>query len=95
MNLSFSTEDIEFQKEVSAWLEDNWSEDLRRKQAHSAMKRLSKDDLVLWQKRLAKKGLGRTKLARGVWGADFSPNQNYIFDLERAKVGAPGVVLLV
>lgn len=92
MDLTFSEEDRQFQAEVRAWLEEAWPEELRDKQARSALGKLSKDDLVAWQKRLAAKGWAATNWPVEYGGAAFTPTQSYIFDLERARVGAPGVV---
>lgn len=92
MDFSFSDADRDFQKEVSAWLEEAWPEEVRLRQRKSALGRLSKDDHVRWQKRLAEKGWAATNWPAQYGGAGFTPTQNYIFDLELAKVGAPGVI---
>ena len=92
MDLTFSPEDLAFQKEVREWLDANWTSDLRSKQEQSAMSRLDKSDLIVWQKRLAQRGWAAQNWPVSYGGAGFSPAQNYIFDLERARVGAPGVV---
>ena len=92
MDLSFSQEDRTFQKEVREWLTTAWPRELRDKQRRSALGKLSKDDLVGWQKRLAEKGWAATNWPKAYGGADFTPTQSYIFDLERARVGAPNVV---
>ena len=91
MDLSFSEEDRLFQNEVRTWLEIAWPQEMRDKQARSALGKLSKDDLVGWQKRLAEKGWAGANWPIEHGGAAFTPTQNYIFDLERARVGAPGV----
>ena len=49
--------------------------------------------MVGWQKRLADKGWAATNWPAEYGGAAFTPTQSYIFDAERARVGAPGVVL--
>ncbi len=92
MDLSFSEQDREFQQEVRTWLQTAWPEEMRDKQARSALGKLSKDDLVGWQKRLAEKGWAAPNWPVEYGGADWSATQKYIFDLERARVGAPGVV---
>ena len=46
MDLTFSDADREFQAEVRAWLEESWPQELRDKQARSALGKLSKEDLV-------------------------------------------------
>ena len=53
MDFSFSDEDREFQQEVRQWLDGAWSEENRKRQARSELCKLSKDDIVGWQKRLA------------------------------------------
>lgn len=92
MDISFNEEDRQFQTEVRDWLDAAWPQEMRDKQARSALGRLSKDDHVTWQKRLAEKGWAGTNWPKEYGGAAFTPTQSYIFDLERARVGAPGVI---
>ncbi len=92
MDISFTEEDRQFQREVRQWLDEAWPQEMRDKQARSALGRLSKDDHVQWQKRLAERGWAGTNWPKEYGGAAFTPTQNYIFDLERARVGAPGVI---
>ena len=92
MDLTFSEQDRAFQQEVRDWLSQAWPQEMRDKQARSALGKLSKEDLVGWQKRLAEKGWAGANWPKEHGGAAFTPTRNYIFDLERARVGAPGVV---
>ncbi len=92
MDLTFSPDDLKFQREVRAWLGTAWPEEMRKRQQRSALGKLSKDDLVRWQKALAAKGWAAVNWPQEHGGAAFTPTQKYIFDLERARVGAPGVV---
>ena len=92
MDLSFSQEDRDFQQDVQSFLEGAWPQEMRDKKARSALGKLSKDDLVGWQKRLAEKGWAAVNWPKEHGGAAFTPTQSYIWDLERAKVGAPGVI---
>lgn len=92
MNLEFSDEERAFQQEVRQWLEENWTEEMRERQARSALGRLGRDDIVRWQKRLAEKGWAAPNWPAEYGGAEFTPTQKYIFDLERARVGAPGML---
>ena len=92
MDISFSEEDRAFQAEVRSWLEDAWPQALRDKKARSALGKLSKEDHVAWQQRLAEKGWAARNWPLEHGGAGFTPTQNYIFDLETARVGAPGVI---
>jgi len=92
VDLSFNEDDRLFQQEVRDWLVDAWPQEMRDKQARSAQGRLSKEDLVGGQKRLAEKGWAATNWPAEHGGAKFTPTQSYLFDLERARVGAPGVI---
>ncbi len=92
MDLSFSEQDRAFQAEVRSFLEEAWPQEMQDKKSRSALGKLSKDDLVGWQKRLAEKGWAATNWPTEHGGAAFTPTQSYIFDAERARVGAPGVV---
>ena len=92
MDLSFSEKDRAFQAEVRGFLDEAWPQEMRDKQSRSALGKLSKEDLVGWQKRLAERGWAATNWPKEYGGAAFTPTQSYIFDAERARVGAPGVV---
>jgi len=92
LDISFSDEDIAFQQDVQSWLAEAWPQEVRDRKNRSALGRLSKDDIVSWQKRLADKGWAATNWPEEHGGAAFSPTQSYIYDLERARVGAPNVV---
>ena len=60
MDLSFSEKDRAFQAEVRSFLDEAWPQEMRDKQSRSALGKLSKEDLVGWQKRLAAKGWAAT-----------------------------------
>ena len=92
MDFSFSDADREFQKEVRTWLDTAWPQELRDRASKSALRRLSKEDHVQWQKRLNEKGWAATNWPAEHGGAKFTATQSYIFDLELARVGAPGVI---
>jgi alkylation response protein AidB-like acyl-CoA dehydrogenase len=92
VNLAFSADDRRFQTEVRDWLETAWPIEMREKQSRSALQKLSKEDLVAWQQRLAAKGWAAINWPEAHGGPGFTATQKYIFDLERARVGAPGVI---
>ena len=92
MDFSFSQADREFQTEVRSWLEDAWPAPMRDKQARSALGRLSKQDHVDWQKKLAAKGWAAPNWPAQYGGAGFTPTQDYIFEVECARVGAPRTI---
>ncbi len=89
VDMTFSEDDRAFQKEVRAWLDENWSSDIRERQQRDINSRLSREDTITWQKRLAAKGWAAPNWPTEHGGAGFTPTQNYIWDLERARVGAP------
>ena len=89
MDMKFSEEDRAFQREVRSWLDEAWSSDIRERQQRDVNSRLTREDTVVWQKRLAEKGWAAPNWPVEYGGAGFTPTQNYIWDLERARVGAP------
>ncbi|MBV1905282.1 MAG: acyl-CoA dehydrogenase family protein [Pseudomonadales bacterium] len=92
MDLAFSDQDRAFQDEVREWLDVNWPAEMRERTGKSAMRRLNKLDHVSWQQALAKKGWATANWPDEYEGLSFTPNQNYIFDLETARVGAPRII---
>ncbi|MEM7217597.1 MAG: acyl-CoA dehydrogenase family protein [Pseudomonadota bacterium] len=92
MDFSFSDADREFQQEVRSWLDTAWPQEMRDKQSKSAMGRLSKEDHVRWQQALAERGWAASNWPVEHGGAGFTPTQGYVFDMELARVGAPGVM---
>jgi alkylation response protein AidB-like acyl-CoA dehydrogenase len=92
VDLSFSDADRKFQQEVRDWLATAWPQEARKRQARSALGRLTKEDHVRWQKALAARGWAAVDWPKEHGGAGFTATQNYIFDLERARVGAPAVM---
>ena len=54
MNADFTAEELSFQQQVRDFLENEFPADIREKVDHNI--RLSKDDLVRWQKILNKQG---------------------------------------
>ena len=92
MDFSFSAEDREFQREVRAWLDEAWPEAARERRARSALARVSKAEQVRWQQQLAQRGWAAPNWPIEHGGAGFTATQNYIFDLEMARAGAPRVL---
>ena len=64
MKAEFTAEELEFQNEVKTFLNDAFPAEYREKV--DANVRLSKDELVNWQKILSKKG----------WAAPYWPKEN-------------------
>ena len=92
MDFSFSAEDREFQREVRAWLDEAWPEPARERRARSALARISKTEQMRWQQKLAERGWAAPNWPVEHGGAGFTATQNYIFDLEMARAGAPRVL---
>ncbi|MXW50129.1 MAG: pimeloyl-CoA dehydrogenase large subunit [Gammaproteobacteria bacterium] len=92
MDFSFSAEDREFQREVRAWLDEAWPEPARERRARSALARISKAEQMRWQQKLAERGWAAPNWPVEHGGAGFTATQNYIFDLEMARAGAPRVL---
>ena len=92
MDFSFNDEDRAFQAEVREWLDVAWPKEVRRRQARSALGRVSKDQQTRWQQALANRGWAAPNWPEEYGGAGFTPTQNYLFDLELARAGAPGVL---
>ena len=89
MDFSFSAEDREFQREVRAWLDEAWPKAARERRGRSALARVSKAEQAHWQQKLAERGWAAPNWPVEHGGAGFTATQNYIFDLEMARAGAP------
>ena len=92
VDFSFSEADLAFQREVRDWLESAWPAEARQRRAKSAMGRVSRQEQVEWQQKLAERGWAAPNWPVEHGGAGFTPTQNYLFDLEMAKAGAPRVL---
>ena len=92
MDFSFSAENREFQREVRAWLDEAWPQSARERQARSALARIAKEEQVRWQQKLAERGWAAPNWPVEHGGAGFTATQNYIFDSEMARAGAPSVL---
>ncbi|MEL7482254.1 MAG: acyl-CoA dehydrogenase family protein, partial [Pseudomonadota bacterium] len=89
MDLSFTAEDRAFQTEVRDWISENYTDDLRAKQALSKNGYLDKDGMVAWQKRLHGRGWIAPNWPEQYGGAGFTASQKYIFQMEMAAAGTP------
>jgi len=90
MDLEFTAEDFEFQKEVRQWIEDNYPQEMRDTHARSRV--ITKEDHVHWQQALYKRGWAGLNWPAEYGGPEFTPTQQYLYDLEMASAGAPGVM---
>lgn len=87
MNADFTAEEISFQQQVREFLENEFPADIRSKVDNNI--RLSKDDLVRWQKILNKQGWMAPNWPKEYGGTGWTPTQKYIFNQEMGRIGAP------
>ena len=89
MDLAFSAEDLAFQQEVRDWIASAYDEDLRRQMSQSKNGYLDKAGQVKWQKKLFERGWAAPDWPVEWGGADFTPSQRYIFNMELSLAGTP------
>lgn len=87
MNLEFTKEDNDFRLEVREFIKNNLPKEISAKIADG--KRISKEDIVTWQKILFKKGWGAPAWPKEYGGTGWSTVEQYIFEEESADACAP------
>ncbi|MCC5808724.1 MAG: acyl-CoA dehydrogenase family protein [Ectothiorhodospiraceae bacterium] len=87
MDINFTPEEQAFREEVRTFLKEKLPADLQQKVAKQ--KRMSKDDLVRWQKILYEQGWGAPNWPKKFGGPGWTPVQKSIFDEETALASAP------
>ena len=87
MDLRFTPDEIEFRNEVREFFRTALPEDIRRKAALG--QRLSREELVRWQRILNKKGWATPAWAPEWGGTGWSPVKQYIFKEELHMAPAP------
>ncbi|MGE0800031.1 MAG: acyl-CoA dehydrogenase family protein [Lautropia sp.] len=90
MDLNYSAEESAFRTEVRDWLEANLPADLQQKGA--SYQELSRDDLLRWQKILARQGWVAPSWPVEWGGTDWNAVRRYIFEEECGLAGAPPLV---
>ena len=83
MHLDFSPEDLAFQREVRAFIAENYPVSLRGKQDDG--EDLAKDDFLLWHRVLAKKGWVAPAWPVEYGGTGWTATQKYIWSEETAS----------
>lgn len=88
MDINFSEAEVTFREEVRAFLKDAWNSEMaeQAKQPGSY-----KEVQVNWERSLNKQGWAAPTWPVEHGGAGWTPTQSYIFETERASVGAPDV----
>ncbi len=87
MNLDFDAADLAFRDEVREFFAGSVPEEWKTRVR--AGLRLSPEDLIAWQKRLAARGWGAPTWPVEHGGTGWTPTQLYIFWSEAARVDAP------
>ncbi len=94
MDMDFAPEDLAFQKEVRAFLDDKLNARLREGAANTPSVFTEPDITREWQAILAEKGWLATSWPVEDGGPGWTPTQKYIFEKECAIAGAPSLPIL-
>ena len=87
MNADFTIEELAFQKEVRTFLDNEFPFEFRTK--IDASRRLSKKEIIRWQKILYEKGWAAPTWPVEFGGTGWSQVQRHIFATEMGLIGAP------
>ncbi|MEX0964958.1 MAG: acyl-CoA dehydrogenase family protein [Pseudohongiellaceae bacterium] len=87
MNADFTAEELQFESEVREFLQNEFPAEYRAK--IDAGIRLSKEELVNWQKILYRKGWAAPNWPVEYGGTGWSATQKHIFATEMGLIGAP------
>jgi len=90
MDLNYSADEAAFRNEVRSWLEASIPPHLKEKVA--TYQELDREDLLSWQRILAKKGWVAPSWPKEWGGTDWNAVQRYIFEEECGATGAPPLV---
>lgn len=88
MDITFSDSDHAFREEVRAFFDEAFTPDL---EARLSVPNTFKEALIEWQKKLHQKGWIAPGWPVEHGGSGWNTNQKYIYEVERASVGAPDV----
>jgi hypothetical protein len=89
MELAFTPEELAFQKEVRDWIAENYSDDLRRRNALSKTNYLDKEGMVEWQRKLDDRGWFVVNWPEEYGGPGLTASQRYILNMEMSAAGTP------
>jgi alkylation response protein AidB-like acyl-CoA dehydrogenase len=82
MDLQFTPEDLAFREEVRTFLEQSYPAQLRERENRD---QVTKEDFLLWQKTLHKRGWGAPSWPKPYGGTGWTATQRYIFQEECAR----------
>ena len=90
MHVSFTDQELEFQREVREFFQDKFPADIRAKVENDVP--LAKEDYVRWQKILHQQGWSAVNWPVEFGGTGWTPVQHYIYANEMAMANAPDVI---
>ena len=90
MDLNYGKDDVKFREEVQHFFADELPQELKEKLEKG--RPIYKEDQVLWQKTLAKKGWAGINWPVEHGGTGWTVTQKSIFTEEQAKYDAPGLI---
>ena len=90
MDLSFSAEDLAFQREVRTFIAENYPADIKAR--FDAGLEPRKEDFVRWQKILHEKGWVAPAWPKQYGGTGWTATQRYIFQEELGAANTPGII---
>ena len=90
MQLEFTEEEQAFREEVRTFLRESLPREISDKVLNGF--ELSREDYVAWQRRLHERGWGGMSWPVEFGGAGWNAVQQYIFEEESAKAGAPRLI---
>lgn len=94
MNLNFSEEELQFQREVRQFLVENLPAHIIEGTANNGSVFVEKDIALEWQAILVKRGWAVPQWPVEHGGTDWTPTQKYIFSKECYHAGAPMLIPL-
>ena len=92
MDLQFTQEELDFQKEVRDWIKGNYPKDMKKRYMNSPNGHLTREEHMQWQQALHSKGWSGINWPKKYGGAEFSASKKYLFNKEMAAAHAPSVV---
>jgi alkylation response protein AidB-like acyl-CoA dehydrogenase len=90
MDLVFSQEDLDFQEEIRSFLTSEYPLDIKERQDNRLP--FEPEDVIKWQKILAKKGWFAINWPKKNGGTDWSPTKKYILQNELAVANTPIII---
>ncbi len=94
MDLEFSDADEAFREEVTAFLDQRLTPDMRQAAKRTTTVFADKDLAMRWQRILVEKGWAVPAWPKEYGGVEWSLTQKYIFNEECARAHAPGLIPL-